>query len=382
MARLIGGVDEAGRGPWAGPVVAACVIIPKNANLPILKESKSTSPQAREKLYEEIKRKTIWGIGMASNREIDEAGIVKATEMAIKRAIENMPQKPDFLLIDGKDNFSLPIKYQTIVKGDEKVDAIAAASILAKVWRDRFMMLFSDMYQKYGFEKHKAYGTKLHRKMLIRFGASPLHRLSFKPVSMVKRNENSILLHVCCGPCATSVVERLKNRFNNITLFFYNPNIHPRKEYEKRLDEVRKLAEKWNLKLIEGKYDIKRWFKMTHIYRHEPERGKRCTVCYAMRMFETVKLAEEMHVPHFTTTLTVSPLKDEKWIFHIGKVLSGKFGINFLEEDFKKKDGFKKSVELSKKLNMYRQNYCGCIYSLMERKHGYRRSTVEKGSIS
>ncbi len=381
MARLVGGVDEAGRGPWAGPVVAACVIIPNNVHVPLLKESKSVSQHAREKLYEEIKRKTIWGIGMASNKEIDEVNIVRATEMAIRRAIENMPQKPDFLLIDGKDKFYLPIKYKTIIKGDKKIDAIAAASILAKVWRDRLMILFSDMYPQYGFEKHKAYGTKLHRQMLTKFGVSPIHRLSFKPVFFVKKNEDNILLHVCCGPCATSVVEKLKEKFNEITLFFYNPNIHPKKEYERRLDEVRKLAEKWKSKLIEGKYDIRRWFKMTYIYKHEPEKGKRCTLCYAMRMLEAAKLARELHLPYFTTTLTVSPLKDEKRIFHIGKILSEKFGVKFLEEDFKKKNGFKRSVEISKKLNIYRQNYCGCIYSLMERKHGYCKGTLKERSL-
>ncbi len=380
MAKLIGGVDEAGRGPWAGPVVAACVIIPKSINLS-LKESKSVSQHAREKLYEEIKKKTIWGIGMTSNQEIDRLNIVKATELAIKRALENMPQKPDFLLIDGRDKFSLPIKYKSIIKGDEKIDTIAAASVLAKVWRDRLMILFSDMYPQYKFEKHKAYGTKLHKEMLIKFGVSPLHRLSFKPVSLIKQKENAILLHTCCAPCATSVVEQLKKDFN-ITLFFYNPNIHPKKEYEKRLNEIKTLAKIWKLNLIEGEYNPKRWFKMAHIYRHEPERGKRCTLCYAMRLFETAKLAKELYFPYFTTTLTIGPLKDEKRIFYIGRILSKKFKLNFLEQDFKKKDGFKKSVEISKQINLYRQNYCGCIYSLMERKYGPYKSIVKKRSLS
>ncbi len=363
------GVDEAGRGPWAGPVVAACVILDKDVpNIDEIKDSKVLSPKKRQELYEIIKEHSIYGIGIASNKEIDKIGIVKATELAIKRALKHMREKPTFLLIDGRDRFELPVKYKSIIDGDAKVQSISAASILAKVWRDKYMELVADIYPQYGFEKHKGYGTKLHIEMLKRYGTCEMHRFSFKPIKKIVEQKNQkprLMLHACCAPCATSVIEKLKERYE-IEVFFFNPNIHPKKEYEIRLNEIKKLCDFHKIKLHIGKYNTKRWFNITKNYKYEVEGGKRCFICYGLRMFETAKLASQKGFQYFTTTLSVSPLKKYDKIKRIGETLSSRFNIKFENTDFKKKDGFKRSVELSKHFGFYRQNYCGCVYSMRD----------------
>jgi len=372
------GVDEAGRGPWAGPVVAACVIL--KSDIPFLdeiKDSKQLTEKKREELYEAVRANSIYGIGFASSKEIDRLGIVKATELAIKRAIEHMPEKPTFLLIDGRDKFELPIRFKSIVGGDEKVKLISAASILAKVWRDRYMRLMDDIYPQYGFKKNKGYGTKEHFEALREFGACEIHRMSFRPVKRIEEERNKkprLLLHACCAPCATSVIERLKPNYE-LEVFFYNPNIHPRSEYRLRLDEIKKLCKYHKVGLIVGSYEVERWFKVSKVYRAEPEGGKRCTLCYALRLNETAKVAKKMGFDFFTTTLSVSPLKDYDRIKKIGEKIALKFDLRFEDSDFKKRDGFKRSVELSKMFGFYRQGYCGCVYSNLEvkrkrKKHG------------
>ena len=372
------GVDEAGRGPWAGPVVAACVILKNDIpSLDEIKDSKLLSEGKREELYEVIKDNSIFGIGFASNEEIDRLGIVKATELAIKRAIEHMSEKPTFLLIDGRDKFELPIKFKSIVGGDKKVKLISAASILAKVWRDRYMRLMDDIYPQYGFGRHKGYGTKEHLEALKKFGACEIHRMSFKPVKMVeeeRKKKPKLLLHACCAPCATSVIERLKRKYE-LEVFFYNPNIHPKSEYLLRLDEIKRLCKYHGIGLTVGSYEVERWFKITKVYKDELEGGKRCTLCYALRLNETAKEAKRRGFDFFTTTLSVSPLKDYNRIKRIGEKIALKFGLEFEDSDFKKRNGFKRSVELSKMFGFYRQEYCGCVYSDLEvkrkrKKHG------------
>ncbi len=363
------GVDEAGRGPWAGPVVASCVIL--NKDIPHLREindSKKLTDKKRKELYDIIRTNSVYGIGMASNKDIDNLGIVKATELAIKRAIENMPEKPGFLLVDGRDRFDLPIKYNSIVKGDSKVKSIAAASILAKVWRDEYMKLMGDMYPLYGFKNHKGYGTKQHKKALEKYGASPIHRMSFKPVADITKKlkqKPKLLLHTCCAPCATSVIERLKKSYN-IEIFFYNPNIHPKREYSLRLDEIKRFCKHHGLTLYVGKYEPSKWFVITKRYKYEKEGEKRCYLCYGMRMKKTAELAKKLGFDYFTTTLSVSPLKKYDKIRKIGNIISKAYDVKFEDTDFKKKDGFKRSVELSKEFGFYRQNYCGCVYSMRD----------------
>lgn len=172
---------------------------------------------------------------------------------------------------------------------------------------------------------------------------------------------NQILLHICCAVCASSVIERLKNEEWQIEGFFYNPNIHPEEEYEKRLNDTKVLLAEWNVPLIEGKYNKENWFNETKGFEQEKEGGRRCNICFEMRLKETFLQAKERNINYFTTTLTVSSHKNSKTINDIGSTLDGNA---FIVRDFKKKDGFKRAVELSKKYNLYHQNYCGCVFSL------------------
>lgn len=172
-----------------------------------------------------------------------------------------------------------------------------------------------------------------------------------------------LLLHVCCIGCGAYVVKNLKKDFR-VVLYFYNPNVFPKKEYDIRLEQAKKIAKKFHLKLLIGGYGHDDWLKLVKGYEGEPERGRRCLLCYSERLKETAKMAEKMNFNYFTTTLTVSPHKDAREIARIGKELEEKLNVEFLDKDFKKQDGFKKTCELSKKLGLYRQNYCGCEFSM------------------
>jgi len=169
-----------------------------------------------------------------------------------------------------------------------------------------------------------------------------------------------ILLHVCCGVCATSVVERLCEEGFEVTAFFYNPNIHPPEEYERRLKTFLKVAEIMNFPYLIGEYEVEKWWERIKGLEKEPEGGKRCEVCFQLRIEETYRIAKEMDFPFFTTTLTVSPHKKAEVINRIGKEIGEE---RFLIRDFKKKEGFKRAIQLSKEFSLYRQNYCGCIFS-------------------
>lgn len=174
------GVDEAGRGPLAGPVCAAAVILPRDLVLPGLNDSKKLTDKKRRELFPLIKEQAIaYGIGMASEKEIDEINILQATFLAMQRAIDQLEGKADFALIDGnrQKDFGLPVK--TVVKGDSLSANIAAASILAKVTRDDLMESLAQEYPEYGFEIHKGYGTKAHYEALRAHGPSPIHRMTF-----------------------------------------------------------------------------------------------------------------------------------------------------------------------------------------------------------
>jgi len=174
-----------------------------------------------------------------------------------------------------------------------------------------------------------------------------------------------ILVHICCAPDALFVMGLLKKDYDACG-YFYNPNIHPWKEYELRLKETRKVAQTLNFKLIEEIYDDDQWFKITEKYKDEPEKGKRCDICYAMRLKKTAQKASELGFDSFTTVMSLSPWKKADVLNQLGKMFAHKYKINFLEANFKKKDGFRKSIELSKQHGLYRQNYCGCKYSMRE----------------
>jgi len=179
----IAGVDEVGRGPLAGPVVAAAVILPKEGIGERLFDSKKISSKKREHLYETILAEAPGvGIGMIGQEEIDRLNILEATLMAMAMAIENLPIHPDFILIDGPHGLKVPIPQKPIRKGDQICNSIAAASIVAKVTRDRMMLECHRKFPQYNFAKHKGYGTKEHRRAIEKFGACELHRKTFRGV--------------------------------------------------------------------------------------------------------------------------------------------------------------------------------------------------------
>lgn len=174
------GVDEAGRGPLAGPVYAAAVILPEGHVVEGVNDSKKLSEKKREALYDKIIDECVcYAIGTASEQEIDAINILNATYLAMQRAVAGLSVVPDCALIDGNRAPQLDMQVQTIVKGDAKSASIAAASILAKVSRDRYMLRMAEQYPQYQFEKHKGYGTKLHYEMLEQYGISPIHRKTF-----------------------------------------------------------------------------------------------------------------------------------------------------------------------------------------------------------
>ena len=178
--KAVCGVDEAGRGPLAGPVFAAAVILPDGCEIEGLNDSKKLSEKKREALFDVIKEKAIsWSVASVDEKTIDEINILQATYLAMKNAVEGLDVPADYALIDGNRMPPLSIKGETVVKGDAKSRSIAAASILAKVSRDRFMLELDEKYPQYQFAKHKGYGTKLHYEMLTEHGISDCHRMTF-----------------------------------------------------------------------------------------------------------------------------------------------------------------------------------------------------------
>lgn len=180
--RIIAGTDEAGRGPLAGPVVAACVILPDDFRIPGINDSKMISEKKREELFIQIMNLAQVGVGIIPEAIIDEINIYQASRLAMKTAFHRLPVQPEFLLIDGKMKLEVPCKSKSIVKGDRKSASIAAASIIAKVTRDRLMRRYHEQFPEYEFDRHKGYPTVLHRKLLKIHGPSPIHRESFGPV--------------------------------------------------------------------------------------------------------------------------------------------------------------------------------------------------------
>lgn len=175
-------------------------------------------------------------------------------------------------------------------------------------------------------------------------------------------NKRPLLAHLCCAPDALYVVGLLQAEYE-VTGLFYNPNIHPEEEYRLRLAETRRVAEHLGFRLIEDVYDPETWFRLTEKFKSEPEQGRRCNVCFAWRLERTARKALETGVPVFTTIMSISPWKKSSLLNRIGRMTARKYGLEFLEADFKKKDGFNRSVRLSREFGLYRQNYCGCLYS-------------------
>ena len=182
----------------------------------------------------------------------------------------------------------------------------------------------------------------------------------------------TLLLHSCCAPCSSYVLEYLSNYFG-ITVFYYNPNIYPDEEYEMRVREqqrfIREFPAKHPIDFIEGAYDKERFYEMARGLEAVPEGGQRCFQCYELRLREAGELAKARDFDYFTTTLSISPMKNAEKLNEIGLRLAEELGVAYLCSDFKKRNGYKRSTELSREYGMYRQDYCGCVYSYNQKHH-------------
>lgn len=192
-----------------------------------------------------------------------------------------------------------------------------------------------------------------------------------KTLENINGTHPSLLLHACCAPCSSYVLEYL-NRYFDITVFFYNPNITELDEYTRRADEIKRLISELKpereIKLKYGKYDPERFFELAKGHENEPEGGERCMRCYRLRLSEAAQAAASGGFDYFTTTLSISPHKNAQALNEIGAELARETGVNYLFSDFKKKNGYKTSCELSAVYGLYRQDYCGCIYSKNQRR--------------
>lgn len=180
----------------------------------------------------------------------------------------------------------------------------------------------------------------------------------------------TLLLHSCCAPCSSYVLEYLSQYFE-ITVFYYNPNIAPEEEYWKRAEEqqrlTRQLPARYPIHMVTGPYEPERFYELAKGLEQEPEGGMRCKLCYHLRLEEAARLAAEGGYDYFTTTLSISPLKNAEWLNEIGEELERRYPVKHLPSDFKKKNGYRRSVELSAEYGLYRQDYCGCIFSRAEK---------------
>ena len=387
-------IDEAGRWPWLWPVVACALAfnsekMPSKDFLKQINDSKKISEKKREKLFDKLIELSIWEkpqvffwVWIVDNFVIDEINIKQANKEAMRRALVELLRKikphPNPLLkgegkdhiqsvlIDWNDNYCFnelekdPI---FIIGWDWKVLEIWAASIIAKVFRDKLINTYSTLYPDFWLEKHKWYGTKKHSDYLNdKSKITWIHRLSYKPVKKILEKKEKLLLHICCWPDATIPIMDLKSEYD-ITCFWYDPNIQPKREYNKRLKHFKKVCKIEKIPFIEWDYDVDNFFECIKWLESEPEKWKRCTKCYDLRLEVSAKLAKEKWFKYWTTSLNISPHKDVEKLFKIWEKFDKKYDLEFLKIVFRKNSWFERSVDYCKQHWIYRQNYCWCVYS-------------------
>ena len=190
-----------------------------------------------------------------------------------------------------------------------------------------------------------------------------------KVIEQIRNSENrpKLLLHVCCAPCSSYVLEYL-SRYFEITLYFYNPNISPESEFELRICELRRFVSEagYTAEIVKGEYEPEKFYEIVRGREDEPEGGERCFLCYRQRLEKSGLYAAKHGFDYFTTTLSISPYKNAEKLNELGSEIAARYGVRYLYSDFKKKNGYKRSIELSREYRLYRQNYCGCIYSKMQ----------------
>jgi len=376
-------IDEAWRWPWLGPVVACALCFnPKNKPnkdfLGKLNDSKKLSEKKREQLYVELIKmanlkipKVFFWVWVVDNYIIDEINIKQANREAMRRALVELLRKIDndkikSVVIDWNDNYKFDELKRNplfIIWWDGKVKEIWAASIIAKVFRDKLLVTYSDLYPNLWIDTNKWYWTKKHRENLQKKSdITWIHRLSYKPVKKILEQKEKLLLHICCGPDATVPIMDLKDKYD-ITCFWYDPNIQPKKEYEKRYREFVKVCKIEGVKYIKWEYDVENFLESIKGLEQTPEKWEKCTKCYDMRLKRSAFEAKKLWIKYWTSTLNTSPHKDLEKMFELWEKHSKKQNLNFLKIAFRKNKGFERSVEYTKKHKIYRQNYCGCIYS-------------------
>lgn len=376
-------IDEAGRWPWLWPVVACSLTFNKNNPLDAkflweLNDSKKLTEKKREELFTKLIQFSTWEnpqvyfwVWVVDNYLIDEINIKQANKEAMRRSLVELLRKIDKkkiegVLVDGNDNYvfeELDKKPLYIVGGDGKVTEIWAASIIAKVLRDKLIWTYALLYPNMWLENHKWYGTKKHIEYLKDASKiTGIHRVSYKPVKKISEQKPKLLLHICCWPDASVPIMDLKKEYE-VICFWYDPNIQPKKEYNKRLKALKKVCEIEWVEWIEWEYDVANFFHEIKWLEHTPERGEKCVKCYDMRLKRTALEAEKLWIKHWTSTLLTSPHKDIQKMFELGDKYSLGKKLEFLKIAFRKNNGFLRSVEYCKTHDIYRQNYCGCIYS-------------------
>lgn len=352
----------------------------------MMNDSKKLSWKKREELYDKLiqfsqDKSIFFWVWVVDNYVIDDINIRQANKEAMRRAIVEIRRKiPKELseisvVIDGRDNYifdELDEAPLYIVWWDGKISEIGAASIIAKVFRDKLMQQYATLYPHLWLETNAWYGTKKHKQALKRKNdITGIHRTSYKPIKEVLEKKEKVLVHICCGPDATVPLMDLKKDYEVIA-FWYDPNIQPKAEHDKRFKAFVKVCEIEGVEYIEWEYDVKNFFKQIKWLEHTPERGEKCTVCYDMRLERTARLAREMWIKKWTSSLNNSPHKDmekmfdlwEKWDKQIDQNNKNKSNdLEFLKIAFRKNGGFQRSVDYTNKHNIFRQNYCGCVYS-------------------
>jgi len=383
-------IDEAGRWAWLGPIVA-CALCFDNENMPDkdfldeLNDSKKLSEKKREKLFTQLiefskkeNKQVYFWVWVVDNYIIDEINVKQANKEAMRRAIIEIIRKIDkngdnenqdfikWVFIDGNDNYKfdeLKKKAVFIVAWDSKVLEIKAASIIAKVFRDKLINTYSELYPEIWIQSHKWYGTKKHKDYLEdKTKITSTHRLSYKPVKEKLEKKEKLLLHICCWPDATVPIMDLKKKYD-LVCFWYDPNIQPKSEHDKRFKEFVKVCEIEKVPYIEWEYDVKNFFDEIRWLEKTPEKWEKCTKCYDMRLRRSALEAKKIWAKYWTSTLNTSPHKDLEKLYKLGDKHSLKDNLDFLKIAFRKNWGFERSVEYTKKHNIYRQNYCWCIYS-------------------
>jgi len=386
-------VDEAWRWPWLWPVVACafCFLQKEKIDEDLIEkinDSKKITEKNRDKIFEKLidlslwkTKKLVFWVWVVDNFLIDKINIKQANKEAMRRALIELLRKIQLphlnpllkwegvkieVLIDWKDNYEfeeLDLKPIFIVGWDGKVTEIWAASIIAKVFRDKLIKTYSCLYPDFSLEKHKWYWTKKHREYLDKKSKITwIHRISYKPIKKILEEKPKLLIHICCWPDATIPIVDLKNEYD-ITCFWYDPNIHPKSEYNKRLKHFKKVCKIEKIPFIEWEYDVWNFYKKIEWLEKEPEKWKRCIKCYDLRLEKTAKLAKKLWIKNWTTSLNISPHKSVEKLFEIWKKFDKKFDLKFLSIKFRKNNWFNRSVEYCKKHNIYRQNYCWCVFS-------------------